>query len=180
MYCTRFRGVLPRIALLTILGILVLAGCGVAGGYGGSSSSGGSGASGPAQVKTATAPVKGQSTTILVNSQGMALYYRTTDTASASTCTGSCASTWPPLLTSGSPVAASSLPGKLSSLGDANGTQVTYNVHLLYTYSGDSKSGDTNGEGIGGVWFVATPSLSMLTAPAVTPSGTPCNGYSCP
>jgi predicted lipoprotein with Yx(FWY)xxD motif len=183
MYRTRCGVVLPHIAFLTILGvlgILVLAGCGVAGGYGGSSSSGGSSASGPAQVKTATATVKGQSTTILANSQGMTLYYRTTDTASASTCTGGCASTWPPLLTAGTPVATSSLSGTLSSLSDANGTQVTYNSHLLYAYSGDSKPGDTNGEGIGGVWFVATPSLAILTGPAVTPTGTPCYGYSCP
>ena len=58
-------------------------------------------------------------------------------------------------------MAASSLPGRLSSLRDANGTQVTYNSRLLYTYAGDSKPGDTNGEGIGGVWFVATPSLAI-------------------
>jgi len=181
MYRTRLGIVLPRMAVLTVLGvlgILALASCGLSGGYGGSSSSGGSGgssASGPAQVKTATATVKGQSTTILTNSQGMTLYYRTTDTASASTCTGGCASTWPPLLTSGSPVAASSLPGALSSLSDANGTQVTYNGLLLYTYSGDRKPGDTNGEGIGGVWFVATPDLATQGPGGAAP--TPTSGY---
>jgi predicted lipoprotein with Yx(FWY)xxD motif len=178
MYRSRV-GIVPlRIALLTglgVLGVLVLAGCGGYGGYGGSSSSGGSSASGPAQVKTATATVKGQSSTILTNSQGRSLYYRTTDTASASTCTGGCASTWPPLLTSGSPVAASSLPGTLNSLSDANGTQVTYNGHLLYTYSGDSKPGDTNGEGIGGVWFVATPNLATQGSGGAAP--TPTSGY---
>src|SRR5262245_50878117 len=150
MYRTRLGIVPPRSALLTIfgilgvLGVLVLAGCGVAGGYGGSTSSAGSGrssASGPAQVKTAMATVKGQATTTLTNSQGRTLYYRTTDTALASTCTGGCASTWPPLLTSGSPVAAASLPGRLGSLSDVNGTQVTYNGHPLYTYAGDSKPG---------------------------------------
>jgi predicted lipoprotein with Yx(FWY)xxD motif len=172
MYGTRSGVVLPRIALL---GVLVLAGCSVAGGYGGSSSPGGSSASGPAQVKTATAAVKGQSTTILTNRQGRTLYYRTTDTASASTCTGGCASTWPPVLTAGAPVAATALPGTLSSLSDANGTQVTYNGHLLYTYSGDSKPGDTNGEGIGGVWFVATPDLAMQGAGSASP--TPTSGY---
>src|SRR5258708_39455900 len=149
--------VLRGIAVVGGVGVRGLGGCG---GYGGSSSAGGSSASGPAQVKTATATVKGQSTPILTNSQGRTLYYRTTDTASASTCTGGCTSTWPPLLTSGSPVAASSLPGTLNSLSDANGTQVTYNGHLLYTYAGDSKPGDTNGEGIGGGWFVATPHLA--------------------
>jgi predicted lipoprotein with Yx(FWY)xxD motif len=175
MYRTRLGIVLPRIAVLTVLTVLALAGCGGYGGYGGSSSSGGSSASGPAQVKTATATVKGQSTTILTNSQGRTLYYRTTDTASASTCTGGCASTWPPLLTSGSPVAASSLPGTLNSLSDANGTQVTYNGHLLYTYAGDSKPGDTNGEGIDGVWFVATPDLATQGPGGAAP--TPTSGY---
>ena len=169
------------LALLTVLGVLVLAGCGAGGygGYGGSSSSGASSsASGPAQVKTASATVMGHSSTILTNSQGRTLYYRTTDTASASTCTGACASTWPPLLTSGMPTAASSLSGTLSSLSDANGMQVTYNGHLLYTYSGDSKAGDTNGEGIGGVWFVATADLATQgsgggggTPTPTTPSG---------
>ncbi len=168
MYRSRVGTVPLRVALLTglgVLGVLVLAGCGGNGGYGGYA----------AQVKTATATVKGQSTTILTNSQGRTLYYRTTDTASASTCTGGCASTWPPLLTSGSPVAASSLPGTLNSLSDANGTQVTYNGHLLYTYSGDSKPGDTNGEGIGGVWFVATPDLAIQGSGGAAP--TPTSGY---
>jgi predicted lipoprotein with Yx(FWY)xxD motif len=137
------------------------------GGYGGSSSTGGYGGSSstsPVQVKTATATINGQSTTILTDGQGMTLYYRTTDTASSSTCTGACASTWPPLLTSGAPTAVASLSGTLSSLTDANGTQVTYNGHLLYAYSGDSKAGDTNGEGIGGVWFAATPDLAPEAA----------------
>jgi predicted lipoprotein with Yx(FWY)xxD motif len=75
-------------------------------------------------------------------------------------------------------MAASSLSGALRSLSDANGTQVTYNGHLLYTYSGDSKPGDTNGEGIGGVWFVATSNLATQgsggsggAAPTATKSG---------
>jgi predicted lipoprotein with Yx(FWY)xxD motif len=178
MYHAHQRSALAILAPLALLGILVLAGCSGYGGYGGSSSSGGSSASGPAQVKTATATVKGQSTTILTSSGGSTLYYRTTDTASASTCTGACASAWPPLLTSGAPVAASSLSGTLSSLSDANGTQVTYNGHLLYTYSGDSKPGDTNGEGFGGIWFVAMPDLpTQGSGGGGTPTPTMVSGY---
>ena len=60
-------------------------------------------------------------------------------------------------------------------LGDANGTQVTYNGHLLYTYAGDSKPGDTNGEGIDGVWFVATPDLATQGPGGAAP--TPTSGY---
>ena len=50
-----------------------------------------------------------------------------------------------------------SLSGKLSTQTDANATQVEYNGHLLYTYSGDIAPGQSNGEGPLGKWFVDTP-----------------------
>jgi predicted lipoprotein with Yx(FWY)xxD motif len=34
-------------------------------------------------------------------------------------------------------------------------TQVTYKNRPLYRYSGDTKAGDTNGDGVGGIWHVA-------------------------
>jgi hypothetical protein len=40
--------------------------------------------------------------------------------------------------------------------------QVTIDGHPLYTFSGDTAAGDTNGEGIGGVWFVASPDGTPL------------------
>lgn len=143
-----------------LLTVLILAACSsaTAAASGGATSSGNP-TSGSAHVKTATAMVKGASTTILTDAQGRTLYYLTTDTATTSTCTGGCAATWPPLLTSGAPVADSALSGRLSSIADGNGIQVTYNGHPLYTYAGDSGPGQTNGEGVGGVWFVATPTI---------------------
>jgi predicted lipoprotein with Yx(FWY)xxD motif len=105
--------------------------------------------------------VKGKATTVLTNMQGETLYYFTPDTPTTSNCTGGCAGTWPPLLlASGTPTSASPLPGKLTVVMDANGNQVQYNGHFLYAFSGDSAPGQANGQGIGGVWFVATPSLS--------------------
>jgi predicted lipoprotein with Yx(FWY)xxD motif len=110
-------------------------------------------------IHTATATVKGASTTILTNANGFTLYYRTIDTAT-NVCSDGCASAWPPLLSpTGAPTSATQLPGKLDVLQDANGAQVTYNGHPLYTFASDSKAGDVNGEGFGGVWFVATPNL---------------------
>jgi predicted lipoprotein with Yx(FWY)xxD motif len=113
-------------------------------------------------IQTASAMVSGKSETILTNAQGMTLYYRTTDAPPTTVCSGGCASAWPPLLASGSntPTSKTSLPGKLSVQTDANGTQVEYNGHLLYTFSGDTAAGQTTGEGFGGVWHVCTPSLT--------------------
>jgi predicted lipoprotein with Yx(FWY)xxD motif len=113
-------------------------------------------------IKTATATVKGTSETILTTAQGMTLYYRTTDRPPTTVCSGGCASVWPPLLVSGSstPTSTTSLPGKLSAQADANGMQVEYNGHPLYTFSGDTAPGQTTGEGFGGIWHVVTPSLT--------------------
>jgi predicted lipoprotein with Yx(FWY)xxD motif len=114
-----------------------------------------------ATVMTATATVKGQSATILTNATGMTLYYFKPDTATTSACTDGCATTWPPLLATGSgnPTSAATLPGTLTAVTTANGNQVEYNGHPLYTYSGDTAAGQTNGEGLFGKWFVATTDL---------------------
>jgi predicted lipoprotein with Yx(FWY)xxD motif len=61
---------------------------------------------------------------------------------------------------SGAPTSAASLPGKLTIVADADGNQVEYNGHPLYTYSGDTGAGQTTGEGVGGVRHVCTPSLA--------------------
>jgi predicted lipoprotein with Yx(FWY)xxD motif len=112
-------------------------------------------------VKTATATVNSQSETILTDAQGKTLYYFTPDTATTAACISSCADKWPPLLVtgSGSPTGATSLPGKLIMQTTANGNQIEYNGHLLYTFAADSAPGQTNGEGVLGKWFVATPDL---------------------
>src|SRR6204780_4632935 len=127
-----------------------------------------------ATVRTAQASVGGKTETILVNSQGLPLYYYLNDTATKSNVTGSLAALWPPL-TSGSP-AATGLTGKLAAVMDIHGDQVAYNGHLLYTFA-DDHAGQVTGQGVQG-FFVATPGLTAITgspapgAPAA-PSGNP-------
>lgn len=104
----------------------------------------------------------GQNATLgsfLVDSKGMTLYLYTTDTPGTSTCTAGCASIWPPLLTTGAPVAGQGVnAAMLGTTQRADGTtQVTYNSWPLYYFASDSAAGDTNGEGKGGVWYVITP-----------------------
>ena len=159
------------------MSMLLIALIAVACGSASSTSSGSTTTSSSAAIiKSASATVNGQSVTVLTNAQGMTLYYLKPDTATTSNCTGSCASTWTPLVftSSGSPASATALPGTLSVVTDANGQQVEFNGHMLYTYSGDTAPGQTNGEGIQGVWFVATTTLPVQGAPQATPTR---NGY---
>jgi len=124
-----------------------------------------------ATVRTAQATVGGKTETILVNSQGLPLYYYQSDTAAKSVVTGGLAALWPPL-TSASP-AATGLTGKLTAVMDIHGDQVAYNGHLLYTFA-DDQPGQVTGQGVQG-FFVATPGLAAITgspAPAA-PSGNP-------
>jgi predicted lipoprotein with Yx(FWY)xxD motif len=155
---------------------LIIVACGSASSTGSSSSSGTTPTTAPTSatpiVKTASVTVNGQSETILTNAQGMTLYYFTADTATKAVCTGTCAGIWPPLLFTGtgSPTSATLLPGTLRVVTDANGKQVEYNGHPLYTYSKDTAPGQTNGEGFKGKWFVATPTLAGASAPQSTPT----------
>jgi predicted lipoprotein with Yx(FWY)xxD motif len=111
----------------------------------------------------ATGTVMGKSQQILVDPKGMSLYYLSSDTADTSACTGTCAGNWPPLLSETAPTAPSSAMGKLAIIKTANGSQVSYNGHLLYTFKQDTKPSDVTGEGIqgpkNGVWHVATPDV---------------------
>ena len=121
------------------------------------------GSSSSAVIQTATVTVKGQSETVLTNAKGLTLYYFTADSATQSALSRNCLQVWPPLLFTGSggPTSSTPLTGKLSVQADVNGNQIEYNGHPLYTFSGDTAPGQTNGEGLFGMWFVATPNLAV-------------------
>jgi predicted lipoprotein with Yx(FWY)xxD motif len=95
--------------------------------------------------------------TILTTSDGYTLYTFDNDTtAGESACYDACASAWPPF-----PVADATVSGGDGEVGTITRTdgspQTTYNGKPLYMYGGDAAPGDTNGEGVGGVWHVAKP-----------------------
>jgi predicted lipoprotein with Yx(FWY)xxD motif len=115
-------------------------------------------------VDTAAIMVKGVSTKVLTDAKGMTLYYVTSDTPATSSCTEGCAKIWPPLLSTAAPAAGEPLPGKLALVKTANGSQVSYNGHLLYVYSGDSAPHQANGQGVAGKWWVAKVDLKPAAA----------------
>ncbi len=110
--------------------------------------------------------VQGKKTQVLQSSQGMTLYYFTKDTPTQSNCTNAhnCDKIWHALTTSNRPASAAQLPGKLTIVKDVHGKQLSYNGHLLYLYSGDTKPGQALGEGFLHTWWVVTPTLKPLTA----------------
>ena len=111
---------------------------------------------GSATVNVTTTKVAGQSEQILVNARGLPLYTYGPDTPTQSHVSGGLAALWPPLV-SASPNEAGAT-GTLSVLSDANGQQVRYNGHFLYTFIDDTP-GQVTGQGVQG-FFVATPTLS--------------------
>jgi predicted lipoprotein with Yx(FWY)xxD motif len=157
-------------AALAVLALaLVAAGCGgddnnsssgggVYGGGGTTSTTANTGG-GTAVISVAANPKLGQ---ILVDSQGKTVYYFLKDKkgGTTSTCSGACASVWPPV--TGTPKGEKGAQAsKLGTIKRSDGsTQVTYNGWPLYTYTGDQKPGDANGndfEQFGAEWYALTP-----------------------
>jgi predicted lipoprotein with Yx(FWY)xxD motif len=159
--------VLPIVAL-------VAAGCGSSGG-----------------TSTATAKADGHSSAtvsvantglgkILVDSTGKTLYLWQKDSGTKSVCSGGCAAAWPPLRASGKPTAGGG--AKASLLGTTPRSdgkpQVTYDGHPLYLYQGDSKPGDTTGQGstgFGAPWYVLSATGKDITTAASSSGGS--DGY---
>ena len=92
---------------------------------------------------------------VLTNSAGMTMYWFAIDTPTASKCTGSCATYWPPV--KGPLTAGSGVTGTLGTITRPDGTtQATYDGHPLYTYAGDSAPGQARGNMLdlnGGYWY---------------------------
>jgi len=114
---------------------------------------------GPATVTTGTVAGLG---TVLENAQGRVLYIYTPDGTTGVTCSGGCASAWPPLTVASGHAPSAGGAARMSLLGTAadpgGGTVVTYAGRPLYTYAGDDSAGMANGQGSGGVWYVVAPS----------------------
>ena len=91
---------------------------------------------------------------ILTDDTGRVLYSFTKDEKSKSNCTGTCAATWPvyapTTITAGTGIDGT----KLTSFDNAGKKQLAIDGIPLYYYSGDTKAGDTNGQGVGTFWYV--------------------------
>lgn len=91
----------------------------------------------------------------LTGPDGMTLYYFGNDEPGVSNCTGGCLENWPPLLADEVVTNPLSIPGEFSLVESEQGMQVAYNGMPLYYFARDEGPGDTNGQNVGDVWWVA-------------------------
>jgi len=99
------------------------------------------------------------SVSFLTDANGKSLYLSLNDTPGTSNCSPTCLALWKPLLVDKRIIAG---PGVVqANLGvillQSGAHQVTYKGAPLYYYYKDINPGDTNGQGIDGVWFLVTP-----------------------
>jgi len=139
---------------------------------GGASSSPSSSASSAAAGSSSAMTVDvqtGKGKSFLTDGSGRSLYLFASDTKTKSTCSGACATAWPPLIAKGAPTAGTGAnPSELGTITRSDGTkQVSYDGHPLYYFSGDQAAGQTNGEGINGfgaLWYLVAPSGKQVTS----------------
>jgi predicted lipoprotein with Yx(FWY)xxD motif len=160
----------PAVAALALIALLAIAGCGSSSNSSSSSSSS-SGGETTSKPTASTTPATGAPITVgtakgvgkvLVDSNGMTLYYFQKDQNGESTCYGACEQGWPPLTTEGAPQAGEgAMASKLGTTKRKDGTvQVTYNNWPLYTFVEDKKPGEDNGtdsKAFGASWYPLHP-----------------------
>jgi predicted lipoprotein with Yx(FWY)xxD motif len=134
---------------------------GSSGGYGYGGGGGGSSSASAVTLKAVSSPLG----TILVDQDGKTLYLFEADSKNRSNCSGGCLNLWPPTMANGKASAGSGVTAGM--IGTAMGSsQVTYAGHPLYWFSGDTKAGDTNGQGLddfGGEWYAISPAGKAVT-----------------
>jgi predicted lipoprotein with Yx(FWY)xxD motif len=152
-------------ATILMLAALAAAGCGSTGG---SNTSGSSAPPKTANGQSATVGIANENLgNILVDSHGRTLYLFQRDTGTNSTCTGACATEWPPLRVTAKPTVGGGATASIvaTSARSDGKPQVTYNGHPLYLFAGDQKPGDANGQGVnafGGLWYALSSAGNQI------------------
>jgi predicted lipoprotein with Yx(FWY)xxD motif len=106
---------------------------------------------------------------LFAGSKHMTVYMFAKDHGSKSTCSGACASTWPPVTTTGQPKATGGAGASdLGTIDRSGGVmQVTYKGHPLYYFAGDQSAADASGqrlESFGAPWYVLAANGQVIKA----------------
>jgi predicted lipoprotein with Yx(FWY)xxD motif len=101
---------------------------------------------------------------VLTNQAGKTLYYFSLDHfGTTSSCSGQCTANWPTFYSESLTLDAGLTASDFATITRADGTkQTTYKGWPLYTFAGDAAAGETKGEAVNNVWFVAKPDYSVM------------------
>jgi predicted lipoprotein with Yx(FWY)xxD motif len=116
---------------------------------------------------------------ILTDTNGFTLYRFDTDTNNppTSNCNTGCIETWPAATVTGQPTGTGVDASQLGTITRSDGSkQLTFHGWPLYRYAGDSKAGQTNGQGVAGTWWAVTPSGGKAMAASMSPTAPPSTG----
>ena len=92
------------------------------------------------------------------DAKGMTLYIFKNDSPGKSACAGPCVEKWPLYFREKVSAPAGVKPDAFATITREDGKkQTTYKGWPLYYFAGDKAPGDTLGQGMGTVWFVANP-----------------------
>lgn len=140
----------------------------------------GTNAQGATHARASSASVSLRATklgSVLVNSKGRTLYLFTKDKNAKSSCTGTCATYWPPAIAPAKPTAGSGAKAALlgTTMRSDGRKQLTYNHHPLYGFALDKKAGQTDGQAqnaFGGRWWAVAANGSAVKKAAGTTTTT--------
>jgi predicted lipoprotein with Yx(FWY)xxD motif len=104
---------------------------------------------------------------ILVDGDGNSLYFFSRDTRTTSECVDGCLNNWPVFYDADISVGTGLDASDFGTITRGDGSrQTTYKGWPLYYFANDNVAGDTNGDGVGSVWFIAKPDYSVMYANA--------------
>lgn len=106
---------------------------------------------------------------IVVDSKGMSLYFLTKDVKDSGTsaCTAACLDAWPIFTTTADAPTVDGVTGTVGTIASPDGKKhVTLNGMPLYYYAKDKAPGDVTGQGVGGVWYLVSPTGEMIKGAA--------------
>ena len=121
----------------------------------------------PLVIKLATSATFGS---FITDKAGNTLYFFANDGNGANNCTGGCTTSWPNFNVTGlmqSQLSDGLLLADFATISTLTGNQVTYKGWPLYYYAPSGireNPGQTTGDGVGGVWFIAKPDYTIMLA----------------
>lgn len=100
---------------------------------------------------------------VLTDENGKTLYFFSHDASDTSSCSGACIVTWPVFYKDSATFDASLTKADFGTITRSDGSkQSTYKGWPLYYFKNDANAGDIQGDGVGGIWFVAKPDYTVM------------------